>query len=373
MKILYLITKSNWGGAQKYVYDLATAFSQKKVDVVVAFGGEGELARRLTSSGIRTRSIDTLARDIHFSKELKSLFAVDAIIASERPDVLHVNSSKAGGIGALLGRLRRVPLIVFTVHGAPFREDRSFFTRRVIYFFTWLTCLLSHKIITVSKQDEHDIGRMFFVRKKVTTVYPGIVFDGKWERTLPKSREVHILTVAELHQNKGYVYGLQAFEKLFAEGLPVKYTIFGEGDDRKKIEEYITLKGLSSVVDLRGYGPPTAHDWANHDIFLLPSIKEGLPYTLIEAGRAMLPVVSTTTGGIPEVVRHEDTGLLVEPKDINHLKEEMRRLVIDRKFARKLGQSLHSHVVQNFSYSKMLVETAKVYGLIEGKAVKNPR
>lgn len=367
MKILYLVTKSNWGGAQKYVHDLAVAFAAKNYDVAVAFGGSGELDRKLQEAKIRTISLDSLARDIDVIKELRSSYAIYRLIKNERPDIFHVNSSKAGGLGAFFGRLLGVPLVVFTVHGAPFREDRKRLVRSFFYFFTWVTCLFAHKVIAVSKQDEHDLGRMFFVRKKVTTIYPGIVFDGQWERTIPKARETRILTVAELHPNKGYLYGLQAFEKLYREGLPVHYTIFGEGDDRKKIEAFIAMKQLGDVITLRGYGPPIKQDWANHDIFLLSSVKEGLPYTLIEAGRAMLPVISSTTGGIPEVIRHEETGLLVIPKDVDNLAKELRRLVTDRKFAKSLGQALHSHVAQNFSHSKMMVETAKVYGLIDGK------
>lgn len=371
MKVLYLITKSSWGGATKYVHDLAFAFSKKGHDVSVAFGGDGELARKLGEEGIRAISIDSLVRDMSLTKEMQSSYGIYKLIKDEKPEIFHVNSSKAGGLGAFFGRILGVPLVVFTVHGAPFREDRPLITKGLIYFFTWLTCLFSHKVIAVSKQDEHDLGRMFFVRKKLTTIYPGIVFDGKLERTIPKSRETHILTVAELHPNKGYMYGLQAFENLYKEGYLVTYTIFGEGDDRKKIEEYIAMKQLGHVITLRGYGPPTQNDWLNHDLFLLPSIKEGLPYTLIEAGKSMLPVVSTITGGIPEVIRHEETGLLVIPKDVPMLTEELKRLVTDRKFAKNLGQSLYGHVAQNFSYTKMLVETSKVYGLIEGKAVIN--
>lgn len=367
MKILYLVTKSNWGGAQKYVHDLAVAFSSKNYDVAVAFGGNGELARKLEEVHIRTISLDSLVRDINVIKEFRSSYSIWKLIKNEKPDVFHVNSSKAGGLGAFFGRLLGVPLVVFTVHGAPFREDRKWLVRSFFYFLTWLTCLFAHKVIAVSKQDERDIGRMFFVRKKVTTIYPGIVFDGQWERTIPKSRETRILTVAEIHPNKGYLYGLQAIEALHKEGVPIQYTIFGEGDDRKKVEAFIAMKQLHDVVTLRGYGPPRKEDWANHDVYMLPSIKEGLPYTLIEAGRAMLPVISSTTGGIPEVIRHEETGLLVPPKNVDRLVDELRRLSLDRRFAKTLGQSLHSHVVQNFSHSKMLVETAKVYGFIEGK------
>jgi glycosyltransferase involved in cell wall biosynthesis len=365
MKILYLITKSNWGGAQKYVYDLATSFSSRGHDVAVAFGGHGELAEKLELSGIRTISLDTLVRDMSIVKEFKSSLALFRLIKREKPDVLHVNSSKAGGLGAFLGRVARVPHIVFTVHGAPFREDRPVIHKTLMYVFTWLTCVFAHKVITVSNRDGHDIMNMLFVGRKVKTVYPGIIFDGMHERTVPKGREVHMLTVAELHPNKGYLYGLEAFERLYRKGLPVRYTIFGEGDDRKMIQDFLQNKGLESVVTLRGHDSQLHKEWCNYDLFLLPSIKEGLPYTLIEAGKAMLPVVSTITGGIPEIIRHEDTGLLVRPKDVGQLAHELERLVTDRNFAKKLGISLHSHVVQNFSHAKMLAETARVYGLIK--------
>ena len=153
MKILYLVTKSNWGGAQKYVYDLALSFAAKGHDVTVAFGGQGELARKLVDAGIRTVSIDSLARDINLTKELKSTLLLYRLIKKESPDIIHSNSSKAGGIGSLLGRFLGVPLVVVTIHGAPFREERSFMIRGLIYLFTWMTSLLAHKVIAVSKQE----------------------------------------------------------------------------------------------------------------------------------------------------------------------------------------------------------------------------
>jgi glycosyltransferase involved in cell wall biosynthesis len=365
MKILYLITKSNWGGAQKYVYDLATAFHARKCDVAVAFGGKGELYEKLHEAGIRTISLDSLQRDIHIGKELKSIVALYKILKEEKPEVLHLNSSKASGIGAFLGRVLGVPRIVFTIHGAPFREDRSAVMRSILYIATWATCVLSHKVIAVSNRDAHDVGRMFFVRSKVSTIYSGISFDMEWKRTKEKSREVNVLTVAELHPNKGYIYGLQAIDNLYKKGVPLTYTIFGEGEDREKIEQFINDKGLQDVVSLRGHSTELYKEWCNYDLFLLPSIKEGLPYTLIEAGKAMLPVVSSVTGGIPEIIRHEETGLLVRPKDIDGISSAIERLATDRNFAKKLGINLHSHVVQNFSHSKMLAETGRVYGLIK--------
>jgi glycosyltransferase involved in cell wall biosynthesis len=372
MKILYLITKSNWGGAQRYVYDLATSFHAKGAETVVAFGGKGELEERLKQADVPTATLAKLGRDISLSKEIASAKEIYSLIRSEKPTILHLNSSKASGIGAVVGRLLGVPRIVVTVHGAPFREDRPYIARKMLYLFTWLTCLFAHKVITVSKQDEADIGAMFFIKKKIATVYLGLTYESARERTVPKGKEVRIVTVGEFTKNKGHIYGLQAAELLKQKGIPFSYTIIGEGEDRKKLEEYVAMKQLEDVVTLPGYQDARSilH---NYDLYLLPSIKEGLPYILLEAGKASLPVVATITGGVPEIIRHEETGLLVHPKDVEGLASSLETMITNRKHAKVLGQNLHSHIVQNFSYSKMLVETAKVYGLIEGKAIAHAR
>ena len=362
MKILYLITKSNWGGAQRYVYDLATAFAVKGHDVTVAYGGSGELAKRLLEANVKTIALDSLGRDIKISQEIKSLKVLYSVLKREKPDIIHLNSSKAAGLGAFLGRLLGVKHIIFTVHGAPFREDRGRLATWFIYFFTWVTCLLSHTIITVSKQDEADIGTMFFVKRKVRTIYLGLTYDPK-ERASPKERTVNIVTVGDLTKNKGHIFGLRAIEKLRDAGVLFTYNIIGEGEERKRLEEFVAMKHLGDVVTLLGYQDARSV-LPEYDIYMLPSIKEGLPYILLEAGKASLPVVASITGGVPEIVRHEETGLLAQPKDVDGLYTCLKRLIDDRRFGKNLGQSLHAHIVQNFSHTKMLVETAKAYKLI---------
>lgn len=365
MKILYLITKSNWGGAQKYVYDLATAFSARKCDVAVAFGGSGELAEKLKEAEVRTLSLPSLTRNISLKKELQSSLELYQILKKEKPDVLHLNSSKAGGLGAFLGRLAGIRCVVFTVHGAPFREDRVFVVRGLMYFFTWLTCLFSHKVIAVSRRDAHDVGQMFFIKRKVVTIYNGIPFNEVPRAPSSQSKETHIVTIGDLTKNKGHMYGLEAINDLVKKGYPIKYFIEGDGEDRGEIEKYIVENNLHDVVTLLGRTLKTGDRLHEFDIFLLSSVKEGLPYVLLEAGRAMLPVVSTITGGIPEIIRHEHTGLLVRPKDVHQLAHELERLMKDEKLARRLGIELHGHVVQNFSQAKMLAQTAQVYGLVK--------
>jgi glycosyltransferase involved in cell wall biosynthesis len=342
-------------------------FASRGHDVSIATGGNGELITRLNAKSIPVFGLSHLVRDVRIMAEIKAFLEIYRLIRETKPDILHLNSTKAAGIGSFCGRILGVKCIVVTLHGAPFREDRHWVQQRLIYFFTWITCLFAHKIITVSRQDEHDIVSMMFLKKRVTTIYPGLLYKDLPERTTPKTRTTHIVTIAELHRNKGLMYALHAIENLRNEGLDIMYSIYGEGEDRKKLEEFIYKKHLDDIVILHGHVTGVADNLRDFDVFLLPSVKEGLPYVLLEAGKAMLPVVTTTTGGIPEIVRHEETGLLVQPKDVRLLTKELRRVIVDRKFAKKLGQALHAHVVQNFSNTKMIVETAKVYGMIEKK------
>src|ERR1700744_5804763 len=100
MKILYVITKSNWGGAQKHVYDLATAMKAAGHEVKVALGGDGILKTRLEAACIFTYPIASIGRDISVGKDAGSLSEIFSIIRAQKPDVLHLHSPKAAGLGA---------------------------------------------------------------------------------------------------------------------------------------------------------------------------------------------------------------------------------------------------------------------------------
>ena len=147
MKVLFVITKSNWGGAQRYVYDLATALLRENYEVAVAVGGQGLLAENLKMAGIRVVGIPHLERDVNFFKELFSTLYLWKIFKSEQPDIIHLNSSKVGGLGAIAARTLKLwdswdrkgtgraewnPRIIFTVHGWGFNERREFIFQGVI-------------------------------------------------------------------------------------------------------------------------------------------------------------------------------------------------------------------------------------------------
>jgi hypothetical protein len=182
-KILFLITKSNWGGAQRYVFDLATTLDQDIYEPVVALGGNGELLDKLSVAGIRTISLATLQRDISFTKELSFAKELWRTVRIEKPDVFHVNSSKAGGLGCFIGRVAGINRVIFTAHGWAFNEDRPLWQKFIIKKLHWWTVVLSHHTIAVSSAVAAQMNWPF-VQRKMTVIHPGRTitnFAGKLE------------------------------------------------------------------------------------------------------------------------------------------------------------------------------------------------
>jgi glycosyltransferase involved in cell wall biosynthesis len=308
-KVLYIITKSNWGGAQRYVFDMATGLPKDSFEATVALGGtgakdakQGALAQKLSEAGTHVVYIPSFMRDISFGKELASVGEIWSLLRREQPDVVHVNSSKAAGIGALVSRLRGVKKIIFTVHGWPFREARNPLVRMVIWFFSWLTALLSHTVICVSDYDLVEAKRMPFVGTKAVLVYNGIDIHMQFgsgdaiRQAFPVGAKI-TGTVGELTKNKNHIALVEE-----ARNKPDMYVaIVGEGELHPMLQAKIKEWGLEQRIKLFGF-MPAPDVMKGFDTFALPSIKEGLPYVLLEARAAGLPIVANRVGGVGEAL-----------------------------------------------------------------------
>ena len=304
-KILYVITKGNWGGAQRYVYDLTIAL-RNEFEVSVAFGQEGLLAKKLRAAHITIFPIETLQRDVSIFNDVKSFFELLRLFRNQKPDVAHLNSSKAAGVGVLAARLAGVPKVIFTAHGWPFWEQRNIITRGLIYLFSWLTAMLSHKIIVVSNYDLNVAQKMPFVAHKTIRIYNGIdltfpLYQADVVRhSFPKGVRI-TGTIGELTRNKNQIALIEQ-----AKNNPFMYVaIIGDGENRqylmKKIEEY----GLKNRVKLFGF-MLASMVLRGFDVFVLPSIKEGLPYVLLEAKVAGLSIIANRVGGVGEILDAKD-------------------------------------------------------------------
>lgn len=377
MKILYVITKSNWGGAQSYVYTLAVAAKERGDDVTVALGGTGEpgahaglLAERLTEARIHTIFLKSFARDVSLKREVDAFRELRSVIREVQPDVLHMNSSKAGGIGALAGRIEGVSNIIFTAHGWAHREARSRLAQALIWTASWATVLLSDQIIAVSKRDYLDAPTFPFGRHKIRLIHNGIDL----KETLPSRANARsalaqlaptldptvpcIVAIGDLVPNKAHATLLTALALVTD---PFACIIIGDGELRNELESLIRTHGLEERVALGGFVPHAGHLLVGADLFVLPSYKEGLPFVLLEAGRARCAVVASDTGGVREIVEHGTSGYLIKPGDAHALRTRIGELLRDPDRRAHFGHALQKHVARAFSQQTMLERTFALY------------
>lgn len=370
-KILYIITKSNWGGAQRYVYDLVTNITKNRYDVVVALGGNGSLKNKLENAGIRTIQIQNLDRNINIFSEFKVFFDLLRILKKERPDVVHLNSSKIGGLGAFACRIAKVNKIIFTAHGWAYKEDRNVISKKVIWFFSWLTVIFSHRTIVISKDDFKDVPNLF-VRKKIVMIHNGISeikFEDKATARKSLTRRfnlrvrdtIWIGTISELHKNKGLPFVIRAMHNLVKKGYNVSFFIVGEGEERFAIEQFIKKLELENKVFLLGHVDEARMLLQAFDIFTLTSLKEGLPYVLLEAGLAELPIVATDIGGSSDIIENRKTGRLVRVKNPHDIEKAISDLIDFKKDALEYGKALKEKVERDFTLEQMIAETINLY------------
>ncbi|MAZ40575.1 hypothetical protein CL654_00450 [bacterium] len=366
-KIVFAITKSNWGGAQRYVHDLATHL-KGKYEVVVVSGTPGPLTEKLAEYNIQTKVIPELSRDINIFKEFIVFYKLWKFLRNEKPKILHVNSSKIGGMGALAGRLSGTQRIIFTAHGWAHKEERSVASRRAIFFLHYLTVLLSHKTIAVSDEVK-DQMKYPLVYKKIAVVHNGI----KKEKLLSKDEARHSLlegqpvpgpntlwlgTIAELHNNKGLSYAITSLKNLPEH---VSFFIIGDGEKKESLEKLAEKEGVHNRIFFLGYKENAKSFLKAFDIFILPSVKEGFPYAILEAGIAELPVIATNVGGVHEVIQDLKTGLLVQPRRPEEIAQAVEFYLTNTDKKEVLQKALTSLVQKEFSVEKMLEKTLKIY------------
>ena len=135
----------------------------------------------------------------------------------------------------------------------------------------------------------------------------------------------------------------------------------GDGEERAKLEQQIAAHGLGNTVFLAGCIPDAARLLPAFDIFILPSLKEGLPYTILEALQARIPVVATSVGGIPDMIQSGKNGLLVPPQSSSALHSALTELIRDPIKRRQFGTAGHTTVLQNFTLNTMLTHTINCY------------
>jgi glycosyltransferase involved in cell wall biosynthesis len=366
-----MITKGVWGGAQKYVYTLATSLPKESFEPVVLCGTGEELPQKLKEAHIPVHSLPTLHRDISVIKEIRSFLSLVAYIKKEKPDVLHLNSPKIGGLGALAGRCLGIKQIIYTAHGWPFNEQRSTGSKTAIWLLSWITVLLSHKTIVIAeKEKDQALDMPFISSQKISFIKNGIEkidflpkIAARKEISLKVGRNIPakafwIGSIAELHKNKGLEYAIVALSKI---SHPVVYVIMGEGEERIHLERLIKKHIMQDKVVLCGFTKDASRYIKAFDCYLLPSIKEGLPYALLEAGSGGVPGIASKVGGIPDIIENGTHGILTTAGQVGEISRAIQYMIDNPEKIKLYGKNIKKRIDHEFSLEKMIRQTMAIY------------
>ena len=361
MKIAYIVTRADpIGGAQIHVRDLAAAMQRRGHAVIVLTAGRGPFLDDLRANGIRTVVLKHLVQPIRPLTDVRALRELRAALDAFGPDLVAAHSAKAGVIGRMAARMLRVPVTV-TTHGWSFTTGVPPL-RAAIY--RWIERLTgpfgADKTITVSEYDRQlALRARILPPDRVVTVHNGMPDIDPSLRADPSRTPPRLVMVARYGPQKDHPTLLRALAGLL--DLPWELDLVGDGPQADETRALAASLGLQGRVHFLGQRMDVDRILAGAQASLLVTNWEGFPLSILESMRANLPVIASAVGGVPESVRDGETGYLVPAKNVEVLRDRLRRVLLDPELRLRLGQAGRRVYEQEFTLEHTVSKTIDVY------------
>lgn len=323
-KILHLITRLAVGGAQDTSLLTVEKHNRTEFTVHYASNPNGFWEERARRAADKFHPIFHLIRPLHPIEDLKALWEIVQLLRREQFQVVHTHSSKAGILGRLAARIAKIPVVVHTIHGFPFNESMPAWKRQLYINLERSVGPCTDFFITVSelnRQEAAQLGLLSLDHSK--TIYGGIDLvkldrlsnpqETKHQLGIPDDWQI-IVMVGRLDEQKAPYFLIDAFSQVLEACPKTVLLLVGEGELQPQLEAQTHSHGIEKNVKFLGSREDVPDILKAADIFALSSLWEGLSRAMTEAMLLGLPVVVPNIYGMPEVVKHEETGLLFPPK-----------------------------------------------------------
>ncbi len=380
-KILFVITKSEAGGAQRFLYELATRLDPKKYEIEAAAGGsssgENGLFEKLSEQKIKIGKISGFSNSAGV-KNILAFFEILKTIKKSDPDIVYLISSEAGFIGSIAAAFyrfifRKKTKIIYRIGGWAFKEPRNFLIKKIYLLAEKISSPFKDIIIVNSEFDRNiALKNKIASPEKIKVIYNGIDFGEM--KFLPRETARKLLfrsispvsrpligAIANLYKNKGLEYLVAAAKKIKESGKNWDFIVIGNGPEKSKIEKLIKTGGLENNFFLTGAVPDAYKYLKAFDLFVLPSVKEGQPWAILEAMAAAKPIVATNIAGIPEMIENGKSGLLVEPADPVALANAIERIMTHPSLAKECAAAALEDVKSKFGIKEMIEKNEELF------------
>lgn len=354
IKVLHILPSLVNGGAERLLIDIVKHTNRERFSPeVLTFKDKGALYEEMLATGI---PLFTYTKTRRF--DFKNFQNIYKTIQTEKPDIVHTH---LGGdiYGRLAAHWLKVPVIVSTEHNLN-KQESWLATMSKKWTAQW-----SNAIIAVSEAVKKDASKRYNVTsKKYTVIYNGIDTDRYSYNSHHDHDTFTIGAAGRLVEQKGFRYLIEAVKQLVDDGRSVRCIIKGEGYLRSQLEDLVKQYKLESVVLLPGSDPNLSSFYSSLDLFVIPSIWEGLGLVALEAGAAGIPVIASKIDGLEEIITDGVDGFLVPAKDVKALTEKIAFVMDNKDKNIEMTKNLQTKVKEKFSIEKMVESYESLYEML---------
>jgi glycosyltransferase involved in cell wall biosynthesis len=375
-KIAQVITRLDWGGPPDILRLICESLDPDKLDVTIITGltlyPSERTKKFLNEFPGRIINIPQLQRDVSPLNDLTALFRLYRLMRRGRFDIVHTHTAKAGALGRIAAWLEGKAKVIHTSHGhnfygyfGPLKSRLVILAERFLTFFT-------DRVTALTELEKSDLEQYKVTGPdKVMIIYSGLEMDqfgnGHIDEQQKRSElgavsdSVLIGMVGRLEHIKGPEHFIESIPAVSERFPDTEFLLVGEGSLRDRLESRCKELNISDRVIFTGWREDVPDILKVLDIVVLPSLNEAVGRTLIEAGACGKPVVATKVGGVPEMVRDGETGLLVPAADSASLVDALISLLKDKEKRLTMGETASRWVDDKFSATRMVEGFAHLY------------
>ncbi len=363
INLLQVVDGFRLGGAETKLLELIKNLNKDKYNVVVcSLLSDGPLLEKFKETGAKVVIIDRKHRF-----DFSVIPRIIKLIKKEKIHIVQTTLFYADFLGTITAKLAGVPV---SVSWETISHYHSFYKPKYRGLAYRIAMALADKIIAVSDDVKKSILELRKIRPAKIETIPYGVDMRRFRKELQtekraelglKKDDLIIGVVARLDYIKGHIYLIDALPKIKNSYKNVKCVIVGDGESRQKLEERCEKLKLVSDVKFLGFRSDVADILQIFDVFVLPSLSEGLPNVILEAMACSVPVVATAVGGIPEVITDNWNGKLVPPKDSEAIARAISEVFSQNGERKKFTQNAWNLVKEKYSLQRQMKQFDSLY------------
>ncbi|MDP8263815.1 MAG: glycosyltransferase family 4 protein [Candidatus Ancaeobacter aquaticus] len=376
IKVLHIITRLVHGGAQENTLYTVKLLDKTRYDVSLVSGpsdgDEGSLEHIITDDNeIEFTVINELIRSPAPIKDFIALYKLFHLMRKNKYDIIHTHSSKAGILGRFAAKLAGIPIIIHTPHGHIFYGYFSAFITNIFIIFERITALFTDKIITLTHRGtEEHVMMNIAPADKFVTIYSGInirkdpfsIDINKKKQELNIAKETLVIgNIARLADIKGQKYLIEAMPEICSKVPNCCLILVGDGPAKNELLQVVHNLDIVNKVLFLGLRTDIAELISIMDIFILPSLNEGMGKVLLQSQHLGKPIIATDVGGVREIVTNGVNGFLVTSRDSGSIAQRSIELLKSDAMRTKMGDAGRANVGERFSIETMVKNIASLY------------